>query len=69
MGVLARSWNSDGTRPIPVHVAQFESQPVRPRRKHNPYDSPTSVWGTIMYLRVQDTEHNYQQIGELRNVR
>lgn len=28
MGILARSWNSDGARPIPVHVAQFESQPV-----------------------------------------
>ena len=28
MGILARSWNSNGTRPIPVHVAQFESQPV-----------------------------------------
>lgn len=27
MGILARSWYSDSTRPIPVHVAEFESQP------------------------------------------
>lgn len=26
--ILARSWNSNSARPIPVHVAQFESQPA-----------------------------------------
>lgn len=28
MGIFARSWDSDGAGPIPVHVAQFERQPV-----------------------------------------
>lgn len=67
MGILARSWNSNGTRPIPVHVAQFESQPVGQEENMSLITLHLQC-GARLCPSGYMTQHIYQQTGGLRTL-
>lgn len=67
MGILARSWNSNGTRPIPVHVAEFESQPVG-QEENMSLITPHLRCGARWCPSGYTTQCIYQQTGGLRSI-